>query len=315
MTQLEGIETDLWPDEVKLMDVGPRDGLQNEPYMLPTEKKIRLIEALADAGVTRIQATSFVSPKAVPQMADAAEVMAGIKRREGVRYFALVPNERGYDRALASEVNDIALVLSATDTMNRKNLNMSVAESMGVAERLLRRAKDDALAARVDVSVAFVCAYEGAVHPDKVAAQTDALFELGADQVCLCDTTGRADPRHVARLFAMVRRKHGIERLSGHFHDTYGMALANTVAAMQQGIAFFDTAIGGLGGCPYSPGASGNVATEDVVSMLRQMGVASTIDLDRLCDVTDFVKDFSGAIPSSAYYRATRVERKPALHR
>ena len=302
-------------EKVTINEVGLRDGLQIQPKFVSTEGKLELCQALVDAGVSMFEAVSFVSPKAVPQMANAAEVYRALPETGRITYSALVLNEKGYDRAIEAGAKIVSMALASTDTMNRKNLNMSVAESMGVAERLLRRAKDDALAARVDVSVAFVCAYEGAVHPDKVAAQTDALFELGADQVCLCDTTGRADPRHVARLFAMVRRKHGSERLSGHFHDTYGMALANTVAAMQQGIAFFDTAIGGLGGCPYSPGASGNVATEDVVSMLRQMGVASTIDLDRLCDVTDFVKDFSGAIPSSAYYRATRVERKPALRR
>jgi len=306
MAQLKGVETDRWPSRVTLMDVGPRDGLQNESYFLPTEKKIQLIEQLVGAGVREIQAVSFVSPKAVPQMADAAEVMAGIERRDGVRYCALVPNERGYDRALASEVTDIALVLSATETMNRKNLNMSVSDSMAIAQKLLARAKEDGLTVRVDVSVAFVCAFEGVVNAASVATQTNALFDFGADQVCLCDTTGRADPRQVASLFSIVSEKHAGEKLFAHFHNTYGGALANTVAAMQQGVAAFDTSIGGLGGCPYSPGASGNVSTEDVVSMLHRMGVTTTIDLERLCDVSDFVKSFSGSVPESAYYRATR---------
>lgn len=300
-----------WPERVTIMDVGPRDGLQNEPYLLATEQKIRLIEGLVAAGVKWIQATSFVHPKVVPQMADAAEVVAGLPRGDDVRHFALIPNERGYERALAAGLKHISLVLSATETMNQKNLNMSVAESMRIAGHLLQRARSDGVMVRVDVSVAFVCAYEGAVDPQVVIQQSDALYALGADQVCLCDTTGRADPRQVAYLFDQVRRTHGSERLAGHFHNTYGMALANTLAAMQQGIAFFDTSVGGLGGCPYSPGASGNTATEDLVHMLAHMGIETGIDLEKLCDVSEFVREFSGNIPPSAYYRATRIKKVP----
>jgi hydroxymethylglutaryl-CoA lyase len=296
-----------WPERVTIMDVGPRDGLQNEPYLLATDQKLRLIEGLVAAGVKWIQAASFVHPKAVPQMADAAEVATGLPRGDGVRYFALIPNERGYERALAAELKHISLVLSATETMNQKNLNMSVAESMAVAGRLLERARSDGVMVRVDVSVAFVCAYEDIVDPRRVIQQTEALFNLGADQVCLCDTTGRADPRQVAYLFDQVQRTHGSERLAGHFHNTYGTALANTLAAMQQGIAFFDTSVGGLGGCPYSPGASGNTATEDLVYMLERMEIETGVDLERLCDVSEFVREFSGKIPPSAYYRATRI--------
>ena len=298
----------MWPERVTIMDVGPRDGLQNEPYVLPTEQKIRLIGGLVGAGVKWIQVTSFVHPKAVPQMADAADVVAGLPPSPGVRYVALIPNEKGYERALAVGLKHVGLVLSATETMNQKNLNMSVAESMAIAERLLQRAKSDGLKVRVDISVAFVCAYEGTVDPQRVIEQTDALFGFGADQVCLCDTTGRADPGQVAHLFAEVTRTHGSERLAGHFHNTYGMAIANTLAAMQQGIAFFDTSIAGLGGCPYSPGATGNTPTEDVVYLCRQMGVETGIDLERLCDVSEFVRQFSGKMPPSAYYRATRIK-------
>ena len=311
MFEREDVEPGLWPERVTIMDVGPRDGLQNEPYMLPTEQKIRLIRGLVDAGIKWIQATSFVHPKAVPQMADAAEVVAGLPPRADVRYVALIPNEKGYERALAAGLKHVGLVLSATETMNRKNLNMSVAQSMAIAERLLQRAKSDGLAVRVDVSVAFVCAYEGAVDPQRVIAQTEALFDFGADQVCLCDTTGRGDPSQVAHLFAEVRRRHGSERLAGHFHNTYGMAIANTLVAMQQGIAFFDTSVAGLGGCPYSPGATGNTPTEDVVYLCRQMGVETGIDLEKLCDVSELVRTFSRKLPPSAYYRATRVKRLP----
>lgn len=298
----------MWPERVTIMDVGPRDGLQNEPYMLATEQKIRLIGGLVDAGVKWIQVTSFVHPKAVPQMADAAEVVAGLPSSPDLRYVALIPNEKGYERALVAGLKHVGLVLSATETMNQKNLNMSVAESMAIAEQLLQRAKHDGLTVRVDVSVAFVCAYEGAVDPQRVIEQTEALFGFGANQVCLCDTTGRADPGQVAHLFAAVRDRHGHERLGGHFHNTYGMAIANTLAAMQQGIAFFDTSIAGLGGCPYSPGATGNTPTEDVVYLCRQMGVETGIDLERLCDVSEFVRQFSGKMPPSAYYRATRIK-------
>jgi hydroxymethylglutaryl-CoA lyase len=310
MSELDGIKTSLWPRQVTVMDVGPRDGLQNEPYILSTKKKIRLIEQLAAAGIKWIEAVSFVSPKAVPQMADAAEVMAGLRRRADVHYVALIPNDKGYERALASGITDVALVLSATETMNRKNLNMSVGESMAIAERLLQRARSDGVTMRVDVSVAFVCAYEGRVEPNKVLAQTDQLLAMGADQVCLADTTGRADPQHVANLFAAAQREHGAERLAGHFHNTYGMAIANTIAAMQQGITFFDSSIGGLGGCPYSPGATGNTPTEDLVYLCRQLGVETGIDLDKLCEVTALVREFSGAVPPSAYYRATRLKQK-----
>ncbi len=297
-----------WPERVTIMDVGPRDGLQNEPYLLATDQKIRLIEGLVAAGLEWIQATSFVHPKAVPQMADAAQVAAGLPPGDGVRYFALIPNDKGYERALASGLKHISLVLGATETMNQKNLNMSVAESMAIAGRLLKRAHSDGVTVRVDVSVAFVCAYEGVVDPQSVVQQTAELFALGANQVCLCDTTGRADPRQVAYLFDQVRRAHGSERLAGHFHNTYGMALANTLAAMQQGIGFFDTSVGGLGGCPYSPGASGNTPTEDLVHMLERMGIETGIDLERLCDACELVREFSGKIPPSAYYRATRIK-------
>lgn len=309
MFQHEDVRGALWPERVTIMDVGPRDGLQNEPYMLPTEQKIRLIGGLVDAGIKWIQATSFVHPKAVPQMADAAEVVAGLPPHPDVRYVALIPNEKGYERALAAGLKHVGLVLSATETMNQKNLNMSVAESMAIAGRLLQRARSDGLMVRVDVSVAFVCAYEGAVDPQRVIAQTEALFGFGADQVCLCDTTGRADPRQVAYLFDQLRRKHGSERLAGHFHNTYGMAIANTLVAMQQGITFFDASIAGLGGCPYSPGATGNTPTEDVVYLCRQMGVETGIDLEKLCDVSEVVRTFSEKLPPSAYYRATRIKQ------
>lgn len=310
MIELDGIKTSLWPERVQIMDVGPRDGLQNEPYILPTEKKIHLIDGLVDAGVKWIEAASFVHPKAVPQMADAAEVAAGLSRRDDVRFYALIPNEKGYDRALDAGLNHIALVLSATETMNRKNINMSVSESMAIADRLVGRARSDRVRVRVYVSVAFVCPFEGVTDPKKVIELTDELLAMGADQVCIADTVGRGNPQQVAHLFCHLRRKHTPNRLAAHFHNTYDMAVANTLAAMQQGIAFFDSSIGGLGGCPFSPGATGNTPTEDLVYLFDQVGVETGIELEKLCDVSDFVKEFSGKLPPSAYYRATRVKKK-----
>jgi hydroxymethylglutaryl-CoA lyase len=309
MVELDSIKTSVWPERVTIMDVGPRDGLQNEPYILPTEKKIRLIQGLVDAGIKWIEATSFVHPKAVPQMADAAEVVTGLPRRGDVRYFALIPNDKGYDRALQAGIKHLVLVLSATESMNQKNLNMSVAQSMAIAERLLARARGDDVMVRVDISVAFVCAYEGLTDPNQVIAQTNELLAIGAHQVCLADTTGRANPQQIAELFSALRRAHAADRLAAHFHNTFGMAVANTVAALQQGVMFFDSSIGGLGGCPYSPGSTGNTPTEDLVYLLDQMGVETGIALEKLCDVSDFIKTFSGKLPPSAYYRAARVKQ------
>ena len=309
MIELNGVKTAFWPERVRIMDVGPRDGLQNEPYQLSTGQKLALIEGLVNAGVRWIEATSFVHPKAVPQMADAAEVSAGLPRGNGVIYYALIPNEKGYDRALAAGIDHVGLVISVTETMNRKNINLSVAESLAIAEKVIGRAKADGVKVRVYASVAFVCAFEGRVDPARTIELTDKLMAMGCDQVCIADSVGRAHPGQVAGLLGALREKHGTERLAAHFHNTYGMAIANTLTAMQQGVSFFDASIGGLGGCPFSPGATGNTPTEDLVHLFHQMGVETGIDLEKLCDISDMVKDFSGSLPPSAYYRATRVKK------
>lgn len=307
---MTGIETAHWPARVEIMDVAPRDGLQNEPYLLPAEKKLQLIRGLVDAGLRAIEVTSFVHPKAVPQLADAAEVVASLPQREGVAYYALIPNEKGYERALEAGLRHIALVMSVTETMNRKNIKMSVAESVEVAQRLIERARGDGVKVRMYVSVAFVCPFEGPVDPERAFDLTARFLDMGADRCCLTDAVGRANPRQVAHVFQTLAGRHGTERIAAHFHNTYDLALANTVAAMQQGIRFFDASIGGLGGCPFAPGATGNVATEDLVNMLHQMGVETGIDLDKLCDLSEYVGEFSGSVPPSAFYRATRVKQK-----
>lgn len=307
--RLEGIKTERWPEKVHITDVGPRDGLQNESYLLPTEQKLRLIQGLVDAGVKRVEATSFVHPKVVPQLADAAEVVAGLPQRDDVLFYALIPNEKGYERALASGLEYVGLVLSVTESMNRKNLNMSVAESMAAAKRILGRSRADGVGVRVYISVAFVCPFEGVVQPRVVEECAGALLAMGADEICIADTIGRGNPAQVAALFSSLLAKHDQQKISAHFHNTYGMALANTVAALQQGVIHYDASVGGLGGCPFAPGATGNTPTEDLVNLLHQMGVQTGIDLEKLCDVVDQVESFSGTSPPSAYYRATLDKR------
>ena len=312
MTAYSPPRGERWPGRVDLMDVAPRDGLQNEPEPVATADKLALIQGLLDAGLRRIEVTSFVSPKAVPQLADAAELAAALPRDSGAAFFALVPNDRGYERALECGLRHVALVMSVTETMNRRNIRMSVAESVETARRMIVRAKGDGVTVRVYVSVAFVCPFEGAVDPERVFALTGEFLAMGADEACLTDAIGRANPAQVAHVFRMLADRHGTERLAAHFHNTYGMALANTVAALDQGIFRFDASVGGLGGCPFSPGATGNTPTEDLVYLLHELGIETGVSLEKLCDVTERVRGFSGRIPPAAYYRATRLKARSA---
>lgn len=311
MPSAESLHTARWPARVELMDVGPRDGLQNEPGLVATEEKLALIEGLVAAGLRRIEATSFVSPKAVPQLADAAQVAAGLLRlagRDGVAFYALIPNDKGYARALEAGLRHVALVMSVTETMNRRNIGLGVAESVEIARRLIERARGDGVTVRVYVSVAFVCPFEGRVDPARVLELTGDFLAMGADEACLTDAIGRANPAQVADVFGALVARHGPERLAAHFHNTYGLALANTLAALQQGIFRFDAAVGGLGGCPFAPGATGNVATEDLVNLLHGLGIETGVDLEKLCNVTERVRAFTGRVPPGAYYRATRLK-------
>ena len=292
------------PERVTIYEVGPRDGLQNEARHVPTADKIRLIEALIGAGVGAIEITSFVSPKWIPQLADSSEVARGIGRRDGVRFSALVPNKRGLETALAAGMREIAVFMSASETHNKKNVNKTIPETLAAFGEII----PDALAAQVKVraylSTCFGCPYEGEVDPDRVVALTGELMAMGVYQVSISDTIGVANPRQVDDVLARVLAVHPLPAIAVHFHDTQGTALANCVAAMALGVTTIDSAVGGLGGCPYAPGASGNLATDDVVAMLHSMGIETGIDLDKLVDASRLAASFVGHELPSKYLKA-----------
>ncbi|HTR55969.1 MAG TPA: hydroxymethylglutaryl-CoA lyase [Kofleriaceae bacterium] len=292
------------PSEVTIYEVGPRDGLQNEARNVPTADKIRFIDALVASGIRAIEITSFVSPKWIPQLADSAEVARGVARPPGVRMSALVPNRRGLDSALASGMKEIAVFMSASETHNKKNVNKTIAETLTAFEDVVPHARDAGLQVRAYLSTSFGCPYEGDVDPERVVELSGRLRDLGVYQISISDTIGVANPRQVEDVLSRVLAKHPASSLAVHFHDTQGTALANCVEAMQLGITTIDSAAGGLGGCPYAPGASGNLATEDVVAMLHAMDVATGIDLDKLVEASRTAATFVGHELSSKYLKA-----------
>lgn len=264
---------------IRIIEVGPRDGLQNEPSIIPTADKVAFIDALSTTGLTEIEVGSFVSPKAVPQLADSDEVFQKIVRRPGVTYSALVPNEQGFERARAVAVDKIAVFTAASDSFTQRNIRSTVRESIERFRPVIAEAKRDGMIVRGYISTAIHCPFEGAVDPSRVAEVMHRLLHLGVDEISLGDTLGRAAPNDVRRLLDEVLPHIERSRLSLHVHDTYGMAVANVLAAWEEyGIEAFDTSAGGLGGCPYAPGASGNVATEDVVYALKASGAAVPVD-------------------------------------
>jgi hydroxymethylglutaryl-CoA lyase len=282
------------PERVTLTEVGPRDGLQNEDVYVETPRKIDLIERLAAAGLGRIEAVSFVSPKAIPQMRDAAEVMAGIPRRDGVTYVALVPNEVGARNAIASKADELATFISASETHNQRNVNRTVAESFEGIEKVALVAAEAGISWAGYIVTSFGCPYEGDVPEDRVIAIAKRLRDLGAYAVALGDTIGAANPKQVSALVRSLQDALPDTPLRMHFHDTRGTGLANVLAALEQGIDSFDGSLGGLGGCPYAPGAAGNVATEDVVYMLGEMGIDTGVDLDALIDAARWAEQLVG---------------------
>jgi hydroxymethylglutaryl-CoA lyase len=292
------------PADVTIYEVGPRDGLQNEARNVPTADKIRFIDALVAAGLRSIEITSFVSPKWIPQLADSAEVARGVSRPPGIRMSALVPNRRGLDTALASGMKEIAVFMSASETHNKKNVNKTIADTLLAFEDVVGPARAAGLAVRAYLSTAFGCPYEGDVDPEKVVALTGQLRDMGVYQVSISDTIGVANPQQVEDVMGRVIAKHPTSALAVHFHDTQGTALANCVVALQLGITTLDSAAGGLGGCPYAPGASGNLATEDVVAMLHGMGVRTGIDLDKLIEASRTASAFVGHELPSKYLKA-----------
>jgi hydroxymethylglutaryl-CoA lyase len=292
------------PQRVTVVEVGPRDGLQNEKGVVPTADKIRYIDLLSAAGFAAIEATSFVSPRAIPQLTDAAEVMAGIRRREGTQYPVLVPNAKGMERALAAGATAVAVFTAASETFAGHNINCSVAESIERFRPVVELALTRGVRVRGYISTAFGCPYEGAVAPAAVARVADALLALGVDELSLGDTIGVATPNQVAELVPLMRERAGLERLGLHFHDTRGTALANVLAALELGVTTFDSSSAGLGGCPYAPGASGNLATEDLLYMLHGMGIETGVDLGAVIEASRFIAGVLGRAPTSRYYQA-----------
>jgi hydroxymethylglutaryl-CoA lyase len=282
------------PDRVTVTEVGPRDGLQNESREIPVEQKVALIDALSSTGLTRIEAASFVHPRAIPQMGNAAEVMSGILRRSGVTNIGLVPNQTGARNAIESQVDEIAVVVSASESHNRANINRSIAETLEEIRKVAALCRESGTLWSGYISTAFGCPYEGAVQPETVLHLAGNLRDTGADAIALGDTIGIANPRQVSEMVEDFFRRFGDAPLRLHFHDTRGMALANVVAAMEAGATQFDGSVGGLGGCPYAPGASGNVATEDMVGMLHAMGIDTGINLDALLDAARLAEEIVG---------------------
>ena len=287
------------PSKVKLVDVGPRDGLQNEKGAVPAAVKIELVHRLQDAGLLEIEVTSFVSPKWVPQMADAAEVMAGIHRKPGVRYSVLTPNMKGFEAAVLSKPDEIVVFAAASEAFSQRNINCSIAESIERFRPVVAAARENNIYVRGAISCAVGCPYEGDVAPEQVELVARLLKEIGVQHMGVADTIGVGTPVKVQRAMDAALKHYDINDVSGHFHDTYGQALANTLISLEMGVWQFDTSSAGLGGCPYAKGATGNVATEDVVYLLHGMGIDTGIDLDKLIDAGKFISDFLECKPNS----------------
>jgi len=297
------------PAAVRIVEVGPRDGLQNEPSPIGTADKIAFVNALSDAGHRVIEVSAFVSPKWVPQMADAAEVFAGIARRSGTRYTALVPNLAGLQRAIAARVDEIAVFAAASESFSRRNINQSIAESLETYRAVCAAAKDAGLPVRAYVSTAFGCPFEGAVAPSAVAGVSAALMEMGAYEVAVSDTIGIAHPGQVAPVVAAVAARVPLDRVALHFHDTRGTALANVLTALDLGVTTFDASAGGLGGCPYAPGATGNLATEDLLYMLDGLRIDTGVSLGGVLAASRAIEEKLGHPLASRYAAAVKNRR------
>jgi hydroxymethylglutaryl-CoA lyase len=301
---------DHLPPDVTIYEVGPRDGLQNEARLIPTDDKVAFVDALSETGLRAIEATSFVNPKWIPQLADGVEVARRIRRRPGVVYSALVPNRQGLDSAIAAGMQEIAVFMSASETHNKKNINKTIAATLETFRDTVPAALAAGMRVRAYVSTVYGCPYEGAVDPQRSVDLCRALRALGCYQVSLGDTIGVANPRQVRDVLSRVLGEVPLPEVAVHFHDTRGTALANILVAVEMGITTIDAALGGLGGCPYAPGASGNVATEDVVYMLDGMGVRTGIDLDKLVGVSEFASTLVGHEMPSKFYRAAVGSRR-----
>lgn len=299
------------PRRATIVEVGPRDGLQNEREPIATEHKRRFIEMLVAAGLTDIEVTSFVHPSRVPQLADASELIASLPRLGAIRYSALVPNEKGLERAVESGISRIAVFTAASETFTQRNIGMTIAQSLEVFREVVRRATSGGLTVRGYVSACFVCPYEGPVAPQRVCEVTEALLAMGVDEVAISDTIGAAVPTDVSRTVGALLQNVTPDRIALHLHDTYGTALANVCAGLELGIATFDASAGGLGGCPFAPGAAGNLATEDLVYLLERMGIATGVDLDKLIEASAYIRGVLGRELSSRNLRRLRPMPAP----
>ncbi len=298
-----------FPKRVKIVEVGPRDGLQNEKQFIEASDKIALVDMLADAGLDYVESGSFVSPKWVPQMATSSEVFKGISRKDGVTYAALTPNMKGFDAAVESGADEVAIFGAASEAFSQKNINCSIAESLERFEPVVAAAKERGLRVRGYVSCVVGCPYDGFIAPEKVAEVAEQLYQMGCYEISLGDTIGVGTPASVQNMLTAVSTKVQVDKLAVHFHDTYGQALANIYAALQMGVSVVDSAVAGLGGCPYAKGASGNVATEDVVYMLNGLGIETGIDFNKLLDAGWFISDKLGRAPVSKVSNAYRAQQ------
>ena len=299
MTSPQAKKTWSVPDFVRLVEVGPRDGLQNERGEVPTAVKVELIERLADAGLPAVEATAFVSPKWIPQMADHTEVLERIRRKPGVSYPVLTPNLKGFEAARAAGATEVAIFGAASEAFSQKNINCSIAESLERFRPVVGEAKKHGIKVRGYVSCVLGCPYEGEIQPERVAEVASALYEMGCYEVSLGDTIGTGTPGKTKAMIEACSKRVPLERLAGHYHDTYGQALANIYASLEMGVATFDASVAGLGGCPYAAGASGNVATEDVVYMMNGLGVRTGVDLERLVEIGQWICGVLGRKPAS----------------
>lgn len=297
------------PGRVTIYEVGPRDGLQNVPQHVPTDAKIAFVDALSDAGLPAIEAASFVSPRAVPQLADGAAVMAAIRRRAGVRYPVLVPNERGLDAALAAGATEIAIFTAASEEFNRRNINATIAESIERFRPVAARAAAQGLRLRGYVSTAFGCPFQGSVPVEALIRVVEDLLGLGCDEISVGDTIGVGHPGQVHEIVAALAKIADTPRIALHLHDTWGRALANVMAGLEAGITTFDASAGGLGGCPFAPGATGNVATEDVVDLLDRLGIETGVSLEKLADASLGLGSATGIPLPSRVLAAVRARR------
>lgn len=289
------------PIKVEIIEVGPRDGLQNEAIFIPTEDKISLINALNKTGIKRMEATSFVHPTYVPQMKDAKEVLEGIVQAPDIQYMALVPNKRGFDRAIEQGVRAVSLVVGASNSFNLKNVKMTREESIQKLEDVILKAKEEDVFVRYNIATAFWCPFEGIMDSSLVLEIAKRIDRLGVDEIVFCDTIGRANPKQVYSLLKEMMEMQPAAMITAHFHDTYGLAQANIIAALQAGVTRFDASIGGLGGCPFAPGAAGNVATEDVVFMMNELGIETGIDLESLQSCLGVIRKISNRDLMSHY--------------